>query len=161
MTKTFCDRYNNEIKTIKCDAYHNERNYYGGYGVCWGTKEKDPCTCGGDWNKCNFYRHEDENCEANIKKERPMYDELKERCRTCSQGCIYPSDCSYFNKPPLRCMRQLLSEAANAIEEMSKYVNYIERLKCEGWYLQQTKYHDGYQAIATMPLPKPPKEETV
>jgi hypothetical protein len=49
-----------------------------------------------------------------------MYDELKERCRACSQGCIYPSECSYFEKPPLRCMRQLLSEAADAIENLSK-----------------------------------------
>lgn len=49
-----------------------------------------------------------------------MYDELKERCRACSQGCIYPSECSYFDKPPLRCMRQLLSEAADAIEELSR-----------------------------------------
>ncbi len=49
-----------------------------------------------------------------------MYDELKERCRACSQGCDYPSECSYFNKPPLRCMRQLLSEAADAIEDLSK-----------------------------------------
>ena len=48
-----------------------------------------------------------------------MYDELKERCRACSQGCIYPSECSYFDKPPLRCMRQLLSEAADAIEELT------------------------------------------
>ena len=47
-----------------------------------------------------------------------MYDELKERCRSCSQGCIDPSECSYFDKPPLRCMRQLLSEAADAIESL-------------------------------------------
>lgn len=50
-----------------------------------------------------------------------MYDELKEKCRACSQGCIYPSECSYFDKPPLRCMRQLLSEAADAIEELSAF----------------------------------------
>lgn len=47
-----------------------------------------------------------------------MYEELKERCRACSQGCNYPSECSYFDKPPLRCMRQLLSEAADAIETL-------------------------------------------
>ena len=49
-----------------------------------------------------------------------MYEELKERCRACSQGCIYPSECSYFTKPPFKCMRQLLSEAADAIEEMNR-----------------------------------------
>lgn len=24
-------------------------------GVCYGTKEKEECTCGGDRTKCNFY----------------------------------------------------------------------------------------------------------
>ena len=56
-----------------------------------------------------------------------MYDELKEKCRACSQGCIYPSDCSYFDKPPLRCMRQLLSEAADAIESMSEAYDKLSR----------------------------------
>ena len=50
-------------------------------------------------------------------------------------------------------------KAADAIEQLSEYADTIGRLKCEGWYLQQTKYHDGYHAIVTMPLPKPPKEK--
>ena len=56
-----------------------------------------------------------------------MYDELKERCRACSQGCIYPSECSYFDKPPFRCMRQLLSEAADAIEELLPFKKQVEK----------------------------------
>lgn len=24
-------------------------------GVCYGTRERDECTCGGDRSKCNFY----------------------------------------------------------------------------------------------------------
>jgi hypothetical protein len=24
-------------------------------GVCWGTREKDECSCGGDVTKCDFY----------------------------------------------------------------------------------------------------------
>ena len=88
-----------------------------------------------------------------------MYDELKERCRACSQGCIYPSECGYFDKPPLRCMRQLLSEAADAIEELSVYVRQIEELRKDGYYLQKTKMMTYGQATMTMPLPEPPKEE--
>ena len=61
-----------------------------------------------------------------------MHDELKERCRACSQGCIYPSECSYFDKPPLRCMRQLLSEAADAIEELSAKAT-PKRVGFSGW----------------------------
>lgn len=53
---------------------------------------------------------------------------------------------------------QLHDEAADAIEAMSEYVNTMRRLKCEGWHLQQSKFHDGYQAVSTMLLPEPPKE---
>lgn len=34
-------------KTGKCNCYDN--------GKCIGTKEMDPCNCGGDRNKCDFY----------------------------------------------------------------------------------------------------------
>lgn len=37
----------------KCGCYHD---YNGsGYGVCYGTRECDPCSCEGDMSKCNFY----------------------------------------------------------------------------------------------------------
>jgi hypothetical protein len=78
-----------------------------------------------------------------------MYDELikrlKDVARWADEGwVITPSVCL---------------EAADAIEELSKYANTIMQLKSEGWYLQQSKYCDGYAAIATMPFPEPPKEE--
>ena len=71
-----------------------------------------------------------------------MYDELVKRLRNLSgTDNIVEFD-----------------EAADAIGELSKYANVIRKLKCEGWYLQHTKYHDGYHAVLTMPLPEPPKE---
>jgi hypothetical protein len=52
----------------KCDCYHTqierkytyhitgEPVYYDAeVGVCWGTKERDECSCGGDEAKCDFY----------------------------------------------------------------------------------------------------------
>lgn len=48
----------------------------------------------------------------------------------------------------------------NKVEELSKYAETMRMLKCEGWYLQQTKFHDGCQAVSTRLLPEPPKEET-
>ena len=111
-----------------------------------------------------------------------MYDELKERCRACSQGCIYPAECSYFGKPPLRCMRQLLSEAADAIEELSKprWIPVTERLPemnvpclvynssqptMVGWRIDEKRFRIPGSYLPDHPthwmsLPEPPKEET-
>lgn len=38
-----------------CKCYRAERNFLGKVGVCFGTKERDPCSCGGDKRKCDFY----------------------------------------------------------------------------------------------------------
>lgn len=35
----------------KCNCYHE----YHGKPECWGTKERDSCSCGGDGSKCDFY----------------------------------------------------------------------------------------------------------
>lgn len=79
-----------------------------------------------------------------------MYDELVKRLREATR---FSESRGYSG------MANTTEEAADAIEELSKYANNIKRLKCEGWHLQQSKYHDGYQAIATKPLPEPPKED--
>lgn len=68
-----------------------------------------------------------------------MYDELKEKCRACSQGCNYPAECSYFNKPPLRCMMQLLSEAADAIEKLCKL--------CVKWESVEKRLPDAHKEV--------------
>lgn len=50
----FLDRSPEESKEVPfepCKCYHSEY----GYGVCWGTKEKDPCSCGGDRTLCDYY----------------------------------------------------------------------------------------------------------
>lgn len=44
---------------MKCDCYYEYpdgyKGMYGNRGVCYGTKECDPCSCGGDKSKCDFY----------------------------------------------------------------------------------------------------------
>lgn len=40
---------------MACKCYHAERNFLGKIGVCWGTKECEACSCGGDESKCDFY----------------------------------------------------------------------------------------------------------
>lgn len=45
-----------------CECYHIEN----GEIVCWGTKEKDHCSCGGDKRLCDFYEYgKKENKDAN------------------------------------------------------------------------------------------------
>ena len=52
----------------KCDCYHTQLErrckyhitgepvYYDTeVSVCWGTKERDRCSCNGDESKCDFY----------------------------------------------------------------------------------------------------------
>ena len=85
-----------------------------------------------------------------------MYDDLVKRLRRCEQ--FKCRECEY--EKVNGCRTKLNEEAADAIEELSEYINTMRRLKCDGWHLQQTKFHDGYQAVATMPLPEPPKEKS-
>lgn len=54
---------------VKCDCYYTETKRRYTYnpitgdpighdvdiGVCWGTKECEECSCGGDRTQCNFY----------------------------------------------------------------------------------------------------------
>lgn len=42
-------------KQTNCKCYHAEKNFLGKIGVCWGTKECEACSCGGDEAKCDFY----------------------------------------------------------------------------------------------------------
>ena len=35
-----------------CKCYHTKD----GRGECWGTREKDPCSCGGDKTLCDYYK---------------------------------------------------------------------------------------------------------
>ena len=49
---------------MACKCYHAERNFIGKIGVCWGTKEREACSCGGDESQCDFY-------EDKRKKETP------------------------------------------------------------------------------------------
>jgi hypothetical protein len=67
----------------KCDCYHiqTERQYAYNpitgdpigrnvdVGVCWGTKERDECSCNGDRSKCDFYPEVREKAHIKIYNE--------------------------------------------------------------------------------------------
>ena len=40
---------------MRCECWHPFDNIFG--GICYGTKECEPCDCNADTNKCNFYFH--------------------------------------------------------------------------------------------------------
>lgn len=95
-----------------------------------------------------------------------MYDDLVKRLREeagewCAICCYKCGDnvCGAPDDRKKDCDVYTKLQAADAIEELSKYVDTMRKLKCDGWHLQQTKYHDGYQAMATMPLPQPPQNK--
>lgn len=65
----------------KCDCYHQHtyRDVSGAVDViryeCYGTKERDMCSCGGDRTKCDFYPDVREKALA----------ESEKVCQFCSQ----------------------------------------------------------------------------
>ena len=63
---------------MACKCYHADKNFLGEIGVCWGTKECESCSCGGDEAKCDFYDYVRERVKkpiTNADKIRQMTDE--------------------------------------------------------------------------------------
>lgn len=61
-----------------CHCYHVEY----GKPVCWGTKEREECSCGGDESKCNFYPNK------HVKAEKASTDILSALKRLTDKGYI-------------------------------------------------------------------------
>ena len=57
-----------------CKSYHDKENWLHERGVCYGTKEREPCKCGGNESKCDFYP-EKRKKQTNADKIRAMTDE--------------------------------------------------------------------------------------
>lgn len=77
-----------------CSCHHVEY----GKQVCWGTKEMEECSCGGDESKCNFYP--DKRVKANEKNAptdicgvlKKLIDKGYELCIYPSPGCLSRND---------------------------------------------------------------------
>lgn len=55
--------------TSKCDCWQKTADgYVYDYGVCLGTKECEPCDCGGDELKCDFYPKKREDAAFSIRR---------------------------------------------------------------------------------------------
>ena len=90
-----------------------------------------------------------------------LMDELVKRLRCLKYGNC--PDCPMWYseevEPNLWRERCAAIDAADAIEELSAYVQQLDELREDGWYLQKTKMMTYGQATMTMPLPEPPEEE--
>lgn len=92
----------------KCDSYHVrkerrylndfEKGYYYALGIkkdyieeevteCYGTRECDPCSCGGDRTKCDFYEDVRKKAKAELKKAK---DKVKRDPNAICPICGYP-----------------------------------------------------------------------
>lgn len=79
---------------MTCKCYHAERNFLGKIGVCWGTKECEACSCGGDESKCDFYEDKRKKVipkTTNADRVRSMTDE--ELAVICEDGCPPNHEC--------------------------------------------------------------------
>lgn len=47
------DSVSDELKV--CSCYDDRQRYDGRRGICLGTRECDPCDCGGDIRQCDYY----------------------------------------------------------------------------------------------------------
>ena len=60
---------------MTCKCYHAEKNFLGTIGMCWGTKERDPCNCEGNESQCDFY--EKVRQRARVQKPQTNGDSLR------------------------------------------------------------------------------------
>lgn len=73
-----CDSYHTRKETTYLDpktvAYltgkwpENNGKIESEIGVCWGTKEREECNCGGDKSKCDFYENVRNNTNEDTRK---------------------------------------------------------------------------------------------
>lgn len=101
----------------ECDCYIEERypkDYtpltfaeYRTVSMCYGTKERDRCSCGGDRTKCDFYPEVREKARKELKKTnsdkiRSMNDEELAKCLVnIGWDCHLCSECEKLSDSPL------------------------------------------------------------
>lgn len=86
---------------VKCSGYHTET----GEARCWGTREMDPCSCGGDQRRCSFYPELRERAKAEMPR---MNKTLPAQLRA--------EETRYKRLAPQ--MRSLINQAASEIERL-------------------------------------------
>ena len=82
----------------RCQCYHTQKKLRYTYnpitgspiphdievGVCWGTKETDECSCGGDETQCDFYPEIREKARKELDVDADIVKVV--RCKNCKHG---------------------------------------------------------------------------
>lgn len=78
---------------MACKCYHAERNFIGKIGVCWGTKECEACSCGGDEAKCDFYDYVRERASLSQKPKQTNADQFRVKPETELATILAEAEC--------------------------------------------------------------------
>jgi hypothetical protein len=130
----------------KCDCYHIQSTikykddcipFMAHDGVCWGTREQDICSCGGDKTKCDFYPEVREKALQEMEPEFGEWVSVEDR--------LPDVDNDYL------CAIQ---------KSKSKYVTIRSYSQKRKWYgISFGYYYSQPNVTHWMPLPEPPKGE--
>lgn len=120
----------------KCECWHKGHPvFHGASGQCYGTRECDPCDCGGDESKCDFYP---EKRKAAMKPEFGKWISVKERL-------------------PVKQFRVIVRTGHNLVTTGWRSYN-VDARGGELWEVDGAhNYHND--VTHWMPLPEPPKED--
>ena len=113
----------------KCDCYHERTGrdpLFGSpvtYGVCYGTKECDECSCGADPAKCDFYPEKRKKAEKKLNTAQ-MWLKAKEdgKIYECTNGDIaYSKKTGLVDKNDFNKVWELANwdyDGAHALDEL-------------------------------------------
>ena len=116
----------------KCNCYHMQRKKQYTYhpitgqpiehnidvGVCWGTKEMDECSCGGDEMKCDFYP------EVRAKAEKSYIEDTIpcQYCRERNNDFVLLNDTGMYSGVDFEINRQGMLRVRVFNDEMDGFV---------------------------------------
>lgn len=130
----------------KCTLWHSEESrFINGqlYPVCWGTKEKEPCSCGGNKEKCDFYPRIEKKAIINdlptlVREKKRMCNSF-DKCETCD---FFQAIEKIRNDNYMDCWDFLESYPEQGIEIISEWA--IHHQKKPTWKETLFKYFEEY-----------------
>lgn len=100
-----------QLERCSCYHFYQGAGVFYSDGVCYGTKEREPCSCGGDPAKCDFYPEKRKAAICDL------YDTQSKQCEPY-KPCICPYDgdtskCT-FDEQYTKAYENMLSEKSTA-----------------------------------------------